>query len=138
MNQTCSTWLPPDGDVRLVRFQQDVARSVGLPDGLPGPGYLGLLGRTPTGRLVCGDWTHLEGEPVLEAHDSQGLVGYFHLALGGARPWENADLSALPPAPEWAWNRGVLADLTCEDSDASFVLWSWSNRRGWKADSPKA
>lgn len=140
MNQKRRVWLPPDGDPRLIRFQQEAASRAGVAEGAILPAHLELTvgdGR-PAGPVETGGWILHEEEPVLEARDALGRVGFFRFGLpAGARG--TAIFPGLPDPPALCWTRGVTAVLSVEKprGDDSFVLWSWESRRGWKADLPK-
>lgn len=142
MNIQRSVWLPPDGDPRLVRFQQELSRLVGLPEGAPLPPHLHLsssMGR-PEGVVFLGGWVLSEGEPVVEAWDEEGQIGVVRFSLFRDKPWTTPDLAGLPPPPSWRWTKGVKASLhmSFPDGGNSFILWSWESRRGWKSGQPKA
>ncbi len=140
MNQKRRVWLPPDGDPRLIRFQQEAAARFGLTDGATLPAHLEVSGETgrPSGPVETGGWIVREGEPVLEARDALGVVGVFRFGLP-AGAWRPEDRSALPAPPGLSWVRGMTAVLSVErpHGDDSFVLWTWESRSGWKADPPK-
>lgn len=140
MNIKRAVWLPPDGDPRLVRFQQDLARLVGLVDGAPLPPHIERLSvDRPRGVVFFGPWTVVDHEPTLEAWDEGGQFGLVRFGLLDGRRWAAADLAGLPPPPDWRWTKGVTAHLTVRlpEGDPSFTLWSWAARRGWKGDPPK-
>lgn len=137
MNLKRSAWLPPDGDSRLVRFQQDLSAWGGWSEQPALPPHLELLvgeGR-PAGFVGTGGWVLREGEPVVEGFDSLGTVGVFHFGFPSGQPWV---LETLPPPPALTWTKGTTAVLAAEwPQDPSFVLWSWESRRGWKGGPPK-
>lgn len=134
MNQKRQVWLPPDGDVRLVRFQQELAEHLGLINGVSLPPHLELPSPTgrPSGEVRLGDWTFYNGEPVLEAWDDKGAVGMVRFSL--AQTATSPGLVDLPRPPDWRWTRGVIATLEITHTgDPSFILWTWTSRRGWKS-----
>lgn len=136
MNQKRHVWLPPDGDVRLVRFQQELAAGLGLTNGVSLPPYLELrspAGR-PSGEVRLGGWALVDGEPVLEASDDIGTVGPLRFSLGAV----TVGLADLHRPPDWRWTRGLTATLEIVPTgDPAFILWTWANRRGWKSFRPK-
>lgn len=137
MNLRRRVWLPPDGDVRLIRFQEDLAARIGRPGETSIPPYLQLApGRIPRGAVTVEGWG-LDGlEPVLGARDADGPVGVVRFGL----PWPTPAPHPLPGPPSWSWSKGRLADLVVETPDGGpgFVLWSWENPCGWRSDQPRA
>lgn len=136
MNRKVSAWLPPDGDARLARFQETLVSWCGFPSAAV-PAYLELSAGAPVGAVVAGGWRLHDGEPVWEARDDRGPAGVFRFGLG-LRSWGPDDLAGLPTAPHWRWTKGVTAELCWEQplGDASFILWTWGSRRGWRAAPP--
>lgn len=138
MNLRRKVWLPPDGDSRLIRFQEALATEFSRLEWAAVPPYVHLEERNPHGPVVPGAWVLEAGVPVLEARDEAGLVGVFRFGLPGS-PWSAQEFSRLPPPPSWKWERGRLAvlDLTIPRDDAVFALWSWESLTGWRSDRPK-
>lgn len=140
MNLKRRVWLPPDGDPRLVRFQQDASWSLGLFDGVPAPPHLALSVERPrpTGPVESGDWVFTDEGAVLAAFDAVGPIGRFQLGLPPDPRDESTLRSLLPPPPRWRWTCGVTAilELRWPLGDPSFTEWSWASRRGWRADRP--
>lgn len=138
MNLRFWVWLPPDGDVRLVRFQQSVANALGHGGLALVPPYLRLdvPGRFPVGPVRVGSWV-IDGDPVLEALDDEGSLGRFRFNLPVPKE-PSAILERCPPAPGWSWTRGRTAWLVLDGcEDGSFALWSWESLSGWKQPLPR-
>ena len=137
-DQELTVWLPPDGDSRLVRFQEAVALATGRSEAGVLPPHLPCgASRVPSGPLTLGSWAWEAGLPHLEAWDTWGLVGCFRFVLPGGPPWLDPDRERLPAPPSLVWNRGRLAVLRVHRSEDGVVLWSWESVSGWKSDRPK-
>jgi hypothetical protein len=138
MNLRQRVWLPPDGDSRLVRFQETLARACGVDPATLVPPYLALLGSEgPWGPVRAGAWDRSpQEEPVLGATDDRGPVGFFRFDLP---PGQEIPTTSLPPPPAWIWTRGRTATLVLEtpQGDRRFILWSWESLAGWRADRPR-
>lgn len=134
MNLRRKVWLPPDGDSRLLHFQEDCAALAGAWEAAAVPPYLALDLRGPSGPIRCGAW-RFDDDPGLEASDDLGFLGIFRLALPGSPLFAHPE--RLPPAPPWRWTKGRLGFLVLDQplGDASFLLWSWESLTGWKAPS---
>jgi len=122
-------WLPPDGDPRLVRLQEDAAAALGLPGQAAVPPHLVLEpGQVPPGPLTLGTWEPRDGELVLPVAGPGGDLGSLRFGL----PWTGTRPEALPPVPAGVWTRGRLGTLEVETVPGG-VLWSWSKLSGWKS-----
>ena len=140
MNLRRAVWLPPDGDNRLIHFQQDLARLLARPDWEAVPAHLELTHPEvpPDGAVSLGNWVERSGESVLEGRDSHGTVGVFRFGPDGVT-LSTEERLLLPVAPAWVWTKGRLATLERVDTGRpGFILWSWQNQRGWKAALPRA
>jgi len=138
MNLSHRVWLPPDGDRRLVRFQDDLVRKTGRMElaAVPPFVHLDYPDRIPVGPVEAGSWRLDDGQPILEAHDSRGPVGVFRFGLADGQPWTEDEVASLPPLP-WRWTRGRFAVLEFSQPDPWFALWSWQWLGGWRSDRPK-
>ncbi len=138
MNLVRRVWLPPDGDNRLVRFQEELARTVGRAwTAVPPHVVLESGERAPEGWVAPGSWSWDGGQLVLEAWDAGGRVGAFWFGPPGL-PGDEPPRMDLPPPPPWRWTRGRLGflDVTMPSDDPDFVLWTWRSLRCWKSALP--
>jgi len=138
MNLSRRVWLPPDGDRRLVRFQDDLVCKTGRMELAAVPPYVHLdpADRIPVGPVEAGSWRLDAGQPVLDALDSRGLLGVFRFGLAWGPVWADDDLASLPPL-RWRWSRGRFAVLELSQPDPWFALWSWKWQGGWRSGPPK-
>jgi hypothetical protein len=136
MNLRQRVWLPPDGDNRLVRLQDSLARACGTDPMTLVPPFLALKAEgVPVGPLRTGDWRWSADGPLgLGAFDSRGPVGLFVFDLEAV----DAEV-AFPLAPGWTWTRGRVATLvlTAPRQGRNYRLWSWEGLSGWKSDHPR-
>lgn len=137
MNLIRRVWLPPDGDSRLVRFQEELARRANRWEWTAVPPFVHLDNdvEIPVGPVETGSWLLDEGQPVLQALDSGRSMGVFRFGLASTRPLIESDLAGLPAPPSWKWTHGRLGvlELTLPQDDAAFALWTWTSLRGWKS-----
>ncbi len=84
MNLIRRVWLPPDGDSRLVRFQEELARRANRWEWTAVPPFVHLDNdvEIPVGPVETGSWLLDEGQPVLQALDSGRVDGSFSLWSG--------------------------------------------------------
>jgi len=137
MNLKQRVWLPPDGDSRLVRFQEEVARLTGRIEAGGPPPHLSCAppDRVPDGPLRLASWQREQGVPVLRTTDDRGCPGALHFVFLSDRPWTDFEMGRLPPPPAWVWTRGRIAWLDLDVSDeGTVVLWSWTEFSGWRSD----
>jgi len=141
MNLIRRVWLPPDGDSRLVRFQETLARVAARLELAAVPPFVHLDSsvRDPAGPVEAGPWRLDRDQPVLDALDAEGLIGVFRFGLPSRQGWSEEDLALLPPPPVWKWTRGRLAvmELTLPQGDAWVALWSWKILSGWRSERPR-
>ena len=139
MNLIRNVWLPPDGDSRLVRFQESLVHETGRMEWAALPPFLVLSSpdRSPVGHVEVDAWILADGQPLLEARDSEGRLGEFFLGLPFPRPWSESELATLPRPPNLVWIRGRLARLELDWNDDACAVWSWTSLRGWKPALPK-
>lgn len=135
MRKVLNIWLPPEGDHRLLHFQQD----------------LGRQWKDPAFQVI---FPYLSGDPgaewppsILEVElkgwkrNSEGLFletnvpGWlFRMAFPLAVPETALDPARLPPPPVQGWTRGRLGLLELETSDESWsqVIWKLTRVRPWR------
>ena len=136
MNVVRRVWLPPDGDHRLTRFQEELTRTTGQEEWSVVPAHLELATdrAAPVGWVSLGPWTR-DGRPTLEAWDALGLAGVFWLGTG-LGPLSPVPEGLVGPPGKWTRGRVGFLDLTVA-SDGEVVLWTWRSLRGWKPDPTK-
>lgn len=127
MKKSRWVWLPPQGDVRLLRFQEDVALKVGdtfraFPPLLMAPENTPFPTKTELVEISLGKWLPREEGPYLE-----GPLPGLKFWLGWKAP-EDWTVFSVPP---YTWQTGRIAYFTWEPA-GNGLFWSFSSWRPWR------
>ncbi len=128
MKKTRWAWVPPRGDVRLLRFQESVAQVVGdtfraFPPLLLAQDKSPFPTKADLGEITLGSWLSREQGPFLE-----GPAPELMFWMGWKAPGDWTKLSV----PALSWKAGRLVLFTWEPLGETGLFWSYSSWRPWR------